>query len=188
MFLPSASGMLPALATQRRSGLPSHRVSRSRGLWTILGEVREPEVREDLALVATAIQVQFTNGRAKERVIVEFMALRFRWPASRTRRRLATLVDLGILLCYWLYTEDVTRRAGWFGREEILDRYAARSKRPVDNVALYEVFAVFKLAVVLQQIYARFVRGQTDDPRFATLGDRVKLLAEKSASLAGELG
>jgi hypothetical protein len=74
-------------------------MARLRGLWTILGEVREPEVREDLALVATAIQVQFTNGRAKEAAIVDFMALRFRWPASRTRRRLATLVDIGILRC-----------------------------------------------------------------------------------------
>jgi len=98
------------------------------------------------------------------------------------------LVDLGIFLCYWLYAEGVTQRAGWFKRDEILERYSARSKRSVDNIAFYEVFAVFKLAVVLQQIYARFVRGQTDDPRFATLGDQVKRLAEKAASLAGELG
>jgi aminoglycoside phosphotransferase (APT) family kinase protein len=98
------------------------------------------------------------------------------------------LVDLGIFLCYWLHTEGVTQRPGWFKRDEILERYSARSKRSVDNIALYEVFAVFKLAVVLQQIYARFVRGQTDDPRFATLGDQVKRLAEKAASLAGEVG
>ncbi|MDQ6800539.1 MAG: phosphotransferase family protein [Acidobacteriota bacterium] len=98
------------------------------------------------------------------------------------------LVDLGIVLCYWLYTEGVTDRPGWFSREEILQRYAARAKRSVDNIGLYEVFAVFKLAVVLQQIYARYVRGQTDDPRFAALGDRVKRLAVKAASLAEELG
>ena len=98
------------------------------------------------------------------------------------------LVDLGIFLCYWLHAEGVTQREGWFKRDEILERYSARSKRSVDNIALYEVFAVFKLAVVLQQIYARFVRGQTDDPRFATLGDQVKRLAEKAASLAGEVG
>jgi aminoglycoside phosphotransferase (APT) family kinase protein len=106
------------------------------------------------------------------------------------------LVDLGILLCYWVHVASesrndpvatVTSRPGWFTRDEILERYAARSNRAVDNIALYEVFAVFKLAVVLQQIYARYVRGQTDDPRFATLGDRVKLLAVKAASLAGEV-
>jgi len=39
---------------------------------------------------------------------------------------------------------------------------------------------------VLQQIYARYVRGQTDDPRFAPLGDRVTMLARKAASLAEE--
>ena len=82
----------------------------------------------------------------------------------------------------------MTRRTGWFDREEILERYAARSSRSVANIALYEVFAVFKLAVVLQQIYARYVRGQTDDPRFASLGEQVALLAVKAAELAGEVG
>jgi aminoglycoside phosphotransferase (APT) family kinase protein len=107
------------------------------------------------------------------------------------------LVDLGIVLCYWVHVASesrndavatVTAHPGWFTRDEILDRYAARSNRAVDNIALYEVFAVFKLAVVLQQIYARYVRGQTDDPRFASLGERVTLLARKAASLAKELG
>jgi len=106
------------------------------------------------------------------------------------------LVDLGILLCYWVHVAaesrdavaTVTTRPGWFGRDEILERYGSRAKRSVDGIALYEVFAVFKLAVVLQQIYARYVRGQTDDPRFASLGERVLLLARKAASLAGELG
>jgi aminoglycoside phosphotransferase (APT) family kinase protein len=98
------------------------------------------------------------------------------------------LVDVGILLCYWVHVasaddtalRSVTTREGWFTRDEILTRYG----RDVANIALYEVFAVFKLAVVIQQIYARFVRGQTDDPRFASLGARVELLAKKAAQLA----
>lgn len=97
------------------------------------------------------------------------------------------LVDLGILLCYWVHAagdEDaipsVTKRPGWFTRDEILDRYGCTS----DEIAVYEVFAVFKLAVVIQQIYARFVRGQTDDPRFAPLGARVTDLARIAMSLA----
>jgi aminoglycoside phosphotransferase (APT) family kinase protein len=106
------------------------------------------------------------------------------------------LVDLGILLCYWVHVAGeshdavagVTTRPGWFGRGEILERYGSRARRSVDGIALYEVFAVFKLAVVLQQIYARYVRGQTDDPRFASLGERVSMLAQKAASLAEELG
>jgi len=106
------------------------------------------------------------------------------------------LVDLGILLCYWVHVageshdavSTVTARPGWYRREEILERYAARTNRALDGIALFEVFAVFKLAVVIQQIYARFVRGQTDDPRFAGLGARVCTLAQKAAALAEELG
>lgn len=95
------------------------------------------------------------------------------------------LVDVGILLAYWVHVASVsdgsiatvTTREGWFDRDEILERYAMRSGRNLDAIALYEVFAVFKLAVVIQQIYARYVRGQTDDPRFASLGERVAILA-----------
>ena len=96
------------------------------------------------------------------------------------------LVDVGILLCYWVHATlaDVTKRPGWFGREAILERYAARSGRALDGIAVYEVFAVFKLAVVLQQIYARFVRGQTDDPRFAHMGEQVVQLARVATELA----
>jgi aminoglycoside phosphotransferase (APT) family kinase protein len=107
------------------------------------------------------------------------------------------LVDVGILLCYWVHVASesrddavatVTTRPGYFSRSEILDRYETRAHRSVDNIALYEIFAVFKLAVVLQQIYARYARGQTDDARFASLGERVTLLARKAASLVEELG
>ena len=105
------------------------------------------------------------------------------------------LVDVGILLAYWVHVTSVnddavgtvTTRPGWFGREEILDRYAARSHRTLDGIALYEVFAVFKLAVVIQQIYARYVRGQTDDPRFAPLGERVTSLARIATELPGKV-
>jgi len=101
------------------------------------------------------------------------------------------LVDLGILLCYWVHVASagheavstVTARPGWFGREEILRRYADRSHRDVANISFYEVFALFKLAVVVQQIFARYHRGQTDDPRFATLDQQVAMLARKAAEL-----
>ena len=105
------------------------------------------------------------------------------------------LVDLGILLCYWVHVAKaapgdaismITIAPGWFGRSQILNRYAMRSHASLDRIALYEVFAVFKLAVVIQQIYARYVRGQTDDLRFASMGDRVTLLARKAASMAEE--
>lgn len=104
------------------------------------------------------------------------------------------LVDLGILLGYWVHTASeamrrdtvsaVTNREGWFTREELLERYGTRTGRDLSGVGFYEVFAVFKLAVVLQQIYFRYRRGQTDDPRFAALGERVEWLARIATTLA----
>jgi len=103
------------------------------------------------------------------------------------------LVDLGIFLAYWVHTvpasqrdslTSVTSRAGWFSRDEILERYSERTGRDVSNIAFYEVFAVFKLAVVLQQIFYRYHRGQTDDARFAKLDKQVENLAHIATNLA----
>ena len=103
------------------------------------------------------------------------------------------LVDLGILLAYWIHTvpasqgdalTSVTRRPGWFTREELLERYGKRTRSDLTRIEFYEVFAVFKLAVVLQQIFYRYHRGQTDDPRFATLDKRVTWLARIATTLA----
>jgi len=105
------------------------------------------------------------------------------------------LIDLGILLCYCVHTStvsqhdavtSVTHRAGWFTRAEILERYGERTGLDLTNVTFYEVFAVFKLAVVLQQIFYRYHRGQTDDARFATLDSRVTWLARIATDLAGK--
>jgi aminoglycoside phosphotransferase (APT) family kinase protein len=103
------------------------------------------------------------------------------------------LVDVGLLLAYWAATAPpghrdaltrVTDRPGWFTRDEIVERYGARTGRDMSAIRFYETFAVYKIAVVIQQIFYRFVQGQTDDPRFAALGDRVAHLAREAASLA----
>ncbi len=102
------------------------------------------------------------------------------------------LVDLGILLAYWSPTAPpsqrdalttVTSRPGYLTRDEIVDRYAARSGRDLSNIRFYEIFALFKIAVVIQQIFYRYSRGQTDDARFATFGDRVTFLARHAAEM-----
>jgi aminoglycoside phosphotransferase (APT) family kinase protein len=102
------------------------------------------------------------------------------------------LVDLGILLAYWVATAPpdqhdalatVTTLPGWLTPGELVERYAARSGRDLTRLKFYEVFALFKIAVVVQQIYYRFVNGQTSDPRFANLGERVAYLARRAASL-----
>jgi len=102
------------------------------------------------------------------------------------------LVDLGILLAYWAPTAPsslhdaltpVTHRPGWFTRDEILDRYTARSARDLSTILFYETFARFKIAVVIQQIFYRYRRGQTNDARFAAFGERVTFLAREAAAL-----
>ena len=103
------------------------------------------------------------------------------------------LVDVGILLAYWSPTAPaeqrdalttVTDRPGYFTREEIVERYAARSGRDVSGIRYYEIFALFKIAVVIQQIYYRYAQRQTKDQRFATFDARVEFLARHAAALA----
>ena len=60
----------------------------------------------------------------------------------------------------------------------------AHSTRDLSNIRFYEIFAVFKIAVVIQQIYFRYVQGQTTDERFATFNARVEFLARQAAALA----
>jgi aminoglycoside phosphotransferase (APT) family kinase protein len=103
------------------------------------------------------------------------------------------LVDLGIFLAYWQPTSPpeqrdaltaVTDRKGYLTRDEIVDRYASQSGRSASTVRYYEIFALFKIAVVIQQIYYRYVKGQTADERFAAFGARVRYLATAAARLA----
>jgi aminoglycoside phosphotransferase (APT) family kinase protein len=108
------------------------------------------------------------------------------------------LVDLGLLLCYWADPADpparrqsisqVTAEPGFFTRREVLDRYAATTGRDVSRIAFYETFALYKVAVVVQQIYVRYARGQTQDARFAPFGDRVVGLAEAALDVAERSG
>ncbi len=102
------------------------------------------------------------------------------------------LVDLGILLAYWAPTAPpeqrdalttVTHRPGYLTREEIIERYARRSGRDLSNIRYYEVFALFKIAAVIQQIYYRYVNGQTRDARFASFDARVAYLARHAAAM-----
>lgn len=97
------------------------------------------------------------------------------------------LVDLGILLCYWPQADDppvrrtsisaVTAQPGWLTRAEVVERYAAKTGFDVSRIAFYEAFALFKVAVVVQQIYYRYHAGQTRDERFAEFDKVVAALA-----------
>jgi aminoglycoside phosphotransferase (APT) family kinase protein len=102
------------------------------------------------------------------------------------------LIDLGLLLCYWPQADDpelfagslrsVTMMPGWMNRDEIVERYAALSGRDLSNITYYYIFALFKLAVVIQQIFYRYHVGQTQDARFADFDKRVAALAKMAYS------
>ncbi|MDP2317794.1 MAG: phosphotransferase family protein [Acidobacteriota bacterium] len=101
------------------------------------------------------------------------------------------LVDIGIFLAYWaqgrrLEPNDalgsVTNRPGWFNRDEVLECYGANSGRDLSRIHFYEAFAFFKIAVVIQQIYFRYKRGQTSDERFAKFDVRVRHLARQGVA------
>jgi aminoglycoside phosphotransferase (APT) family kinase protein len=101
------------------------------------------------------------------------------------------LVDLGVLLTYWGPTAPpgdqwqsapFTMRDGWLSRDAIIDRYAQQSGRSVANITFYEIFATFKVAVVIQQLFQRYVQGATRDPRFARFGGRAAYLARQAAA------
>jgi aminoglycoside phosphotransferase (APT) family kinase protein len=104
------------------------------------------------------------------------------------------LVDLGLFLCYWTLKDEsgaeggslsaVTHGPGWLTREEIVDRYQSKTGRDLSRIEFYETFALFKVAVILQQIFFRFVRGQTKDERFGNFDVRVAGLARSAKRLA----
>jgi aminoglycoside phosphotransferase (APT) family kinase protein len=82
----------------------------------------------------------------------------------------------------------LTSRPGWYAREELIARYAERTGRDLTHIAYYEILGIFKLAVILQQIYYRFHRGQTSDMRFRDFDTQVKGLARLAASLVERNG
>jgi aminoglycoside phosphotransferase (APT) family kinase protein len=63
-----------------------------------------------------------------------------------------------------------TQSEGFMSREEATARYAERSGCDVGAIPYYISFGTFKMGVVLQQIYFRYHNGQTQDERFAGMG------------------
>jgi len=99
------------------------------------------------------------------------------------------LADLGLSLTYWSLPEaqkvaGMEQAAGWWSREQLIARYAERTGFDVSGLRWYEVLGTFKLAVILQQIYARYAHGQTADARFAGMGRMAEALAERARTMA----
>jgi aminoglycoside phosphotransferase (APT) family kinase protein len=109
------------------------------------------------------------------------------------------LADLGVAMGYWNQRDDsellikglgkapiTAVHDGFLTRNEFIELYAKKSGRDVSNFTFYLTFAYFKLAVIGQQIYYRFKKGQTTDTRFANFNYFVKNLLVHAAQVAEE--
>ncbi len=104
------------------------------------------------------------------------------------------LMDLGYLLNQWVEPEDdpewiewsamPTWQPGFVRREDVVEQYCKRTGFDVDNMQWYYAFSVMKFAVIIQQIYIRYRRGQTEDERFAHYDARAASFVSKGCRIA----
>ena len=94
------------------------------------------------------------------------------------------LMDFGTSLGYWVEATDpeewqrygfgLTSLPGSLTRNELLEHYSERTGRRIKDPVFYFAYGLLKIAVIVQQIYFRYQKGLTRDPRFAQLGALVK--------------
>ncbi len=103
------------------------------------------------------------------------------------------LMDLGGSLAYWVQADDdkvfqsfrrqPTHEAGMLTRAEVVAHYGERSGLDVSRFGFYEVFGLFRLMVIIQQIYRRYALGQTTNPQFAGFGDAARYMGMRCRRL-----
>ena len=104
------------------------------------------------------------------------------------------LMDLGSALAYWVQADDddlmqasrrqPTHLPGMLTRRQVVNHYCSRTGLLADNWVFYEVFGLFRLAVIVQQIYRRFHLGQTTNPAFADFWISVDYFDSRCRALA----
>lgn len=101
--------------------------------------------------------------------------------------------DLGTLLATWVQADEAgagvavtmpSHTKGFLTRREAVQRYGERRRIDVSHMPYYYVFGLFKMAVVLQQIYYRYHVGQTQDARFASFDQVAELLFQTAKDRA----
>ena len=103
------------------------------------------------------------------------------------------LMDLGSSLAYWIDRDDEPNFAklrrqpsdleGMPSRQEIVSRYLSQTNWKCDDFTFYEVFGLFRLTVILQQIWARYRAGETTNPAFAEFGNAVNVMIERAMGI-----
>jgi aminoglycoside phosphotransferase (APT) family kinase protein len=96
------------------------------------------------------------------------------------------LVDVGTLLAYWvdadgptypIFGDRAVTLAEHLSKAEVVERYAAATGFDLEHIEYYEGLALYRIAVIIEQIYARYVAGQTSDERFARFEPLAPILA-----------
>jgi aminoglycoside phosphotransferase (APT) family kinase protein len=111
------------------------------------------------------------------------------------------LADVGLLQVYWADPDDPTHSGlpaptsveGFLTKTELLDRYAERSGRDLTQIGFYVAFGYWKLACIIEGVYARYVAGAMGDrgdaSAFDFFGEQVVALARAAdQTLEGEAG
>jgi aminoglycoside phosphotransferase (APT) family kinase protein len=102
------------------------------------------------------------------------------------------LVDLGTLLAYWpdpaaptfpIFGDRYVSLAPYLAKDEVGERYSRRTGFDVANLRFYEGLALVRIGVIIEQIYARFVRGQTTDRRFSRFEPIAPILAAAACDM-----
>lgn len=103
------------------------------------------------------------------------------------------LMDLGNTLAYWVQADDdavfqsvrrqPTHLPGMLTRQEVIDYYGEKTGYHVANFDFYAIFGLFRLAVIVQQIYYRYFHQQTSNPAFAGFGKLCLYLEQRCLRL-----
>ncbi|MBI2170213.1 MAG: phosphotransferase family protein [Actinobacteria bacterium] len=104
------------------------------------------------------------------------------------------LADLGLLLVYWggasgemlPQTAALAAHPGFFAADEVVDTYTQVSGRNVDELDFHVVLAYYKLAIILEGIHARFLKGKTVGEGFDHVGAGVPFLAGAALDIASK--
>ena len=108
------------------------------------------------------------------------------------------LADLGLLMVYWSEPGDSsptlsapTQTPGMRTRRELLDRYSERSGRDLSDIDFYTAFGYWKLACIVEGVYARYVggsMGQRDNSDFDVFARQVETMAGQAAAAVDRMG
>jgi aminoglycoside phosphotransferase (APT) family kinase protein len=109
------------------------------------------------------------------------------------------LADLGLLMVYWTEATDTepmlltapTAQPGFLSRKEVLDRYAEVSGRDLSLIDYYTAFGHWKLACIIEGVYARYIggsMGSSDPAAFEGFKVQVERCADAAADAMGRLG